>query len=234
VPLDDARRHSHAAERTRVQGLAPDRRRRRDDARDVRAHVRGRGRQGRQGGRAAAGLELADTGAGSVEAWKGHGATNVGWLDLADPAHAASEIRAARVIWFPGGVQTRLMDALHKAGVDGIVRERYAAGAVVGGTSAGAAVMTDVMITGDYDLTAMTPAAAPAPTSAPAPAPSADPAAQAPAGAAPRASQADEDSGLKYVRPGTNVFAHGLGLLPGRSSTSTSCAASASTACSRP
>jgi cyanophycinase len=34
-----------------------------------------------------------------------------------------------------------------------LIRERYVAGAVVGGTSAGAAVMSDLMITGEADLT---------------------------------------------------------------------------------
>jgi cyanophycinase len=36
------------------------------------------------------------------------------------------------------------------------IRARYAAGAVVAGTSAGAAVMSDVMITGDADLQSIT------------------------------------------------------------------------------
>lgn len=189
--------------------------------------------------------ELADTGEESVKVWKERGATNVEWLDLADPKRDADKIRAARVIWFPGGAQTRLMAALDKAGVTDLVRQRYRDGAVVGGTSAGAAVMTRVMITGDYDLgfkaqgaaaNSASGSAGAASSSAEAPsAPGATPnanaapvaqspgaqtpgaAATAPAPASPaaRTAREDEDSGLRYIRHGTNVFAEGLGLLDG-------------------
>lgn len=168
--------------------------------------------------------ESSDTGASSVETWKKYGATNVEWLDLKDPARDAQKIRAAAVIWFPGGVQTRLMKALHEAGVAVLVRQRFQAGAVIGGTSAGAAVMSDVMITGDYDLSFKDEArgdAAPGPS---APGASAQQTERAgttvpavPAGSAGAANRdaADEDSGLKYVRVGTNVFSRGLALMPG-------------------
>ncbi|MBI5363401.1 MAG: cyanophycinase [Planctomycetes bacterium] len=189
--------------------------------------------------------ELADTGASSMEVWKKHSATNVEWLDLKDPARDQAKVRAAQVIWFPGGVQTRLMKALHEAGIVELVRARFVDGAVVGGTSAGAAVMSDVMITGDYDLgfkgpaatTEATPAAGSsvraepgasagptAPSAAAVPPTSAGPNGPAKTGAqggAPeRASRAersaeDEDSGLKYIRNGTNVFSTGLGLMQG-------------------
>ena len=51
-------------------------------------------------------------------------------------------------IWFPGGVQTRLTTILRGTPVEAAIRERYHAGAIVGGTSAGAAIMTSPMITG--------------------------------------------------------------------------------------
>lgn len=208
--------------------------------------------------------ELAETGANSVETWKKHGATNVEWLDLEDPARAEEKVRAAQVIWFPGGVQTRLMKALHAAGLVDVVRQRFVEGAVVGGTSAGAAVMSDVMITGDYDLGFKAPAAAEIPAGGASEAaggaaaerveprgtavagesssagpggpagavagqvPSSSAGPSAPANArtrgqggaperAPRAERAaeDEDSGLKYIRNGTNVFSTGLGLMQG-------------------
>lgn len=92
--------------------------------------------------------ELAETGKESVETWTKHGATNVEWLDLKDPARDREKVRAASVIWFPGGVQTRLMKALHEAGIVEIVRQRFVDGAVVGGTSAGAAVLSATMIIG--------------------------------------------------------------------------------------
>lgn len=149
--------------------------------------------------------EAADTGSASADAWRKAGATDVAVLDLADRERAAAELRAARVIWFTGGVQSRLMKALSDAGLVELVRERYRDGAVVGGTSAGAAVMSASMITGDYDASAFV-AAAPEGARA---TPEGPPA--APANARERD---DDDSGLRYVRAGTNVFAEGLGLMP--------------------
>ncbi|HET6679619.1 MAG TPA: cyanophycinase [Gemmatimonadaceae bacterium] len=62
---------------------------------------------------------------------------------------AIATLRTATGIWFPGGVQSRLTAALLGTRALDVIRERYRAGAVVGGTSAGAAVMSDPMITGD-------------------------------------------------------------------------------------
>jgi cyanophycinase len=52
-------------------------------------------------------------------------------------------------VWFGGGDQNRLTRALRGSKVEAAIRARYAAGAVIGGTSAGAAVLSAVMITGD-------------------------------------------------------------------------------------
>jgi len=52
-------------------------------------------------------------------------------------------------IWFSGGDQNRLTAALRGSRLEQAIRARYMAGAVVGGTSAGAAVMTNPMLTGD-------------------------------------------------------------------------------------
>lgn len=52
-------------------------------------------------------------------------------------------------IWFGGGDQSRLTHAIGGTKVEEAIHERYRAGAVVGGTSAGAAVMSTPMITGD-------------------------------------------------------------------------------------
>lgn len=52
-------------------------------------------------------------------------------------------------IWFCGGDQSRLTAALKGTPVEARIHARYRAGAAVGGTSAGAAVMSDPMITGD-------------------------------------------------------------------------------------
>lgn len=52
-------------------------------------------------------------------------------------------------IWFGGGDQSRLTRALGGTKVEDAIHARYRDGAVVGGTSAGAAVMSTPMITGD-------------------------------------------------------------------------------------
>ena len=67
---------------------------------------------------------------------------------------AAAEGTARRLdgvtgIWFGGGDQSRLTAAIGKTPVEAAIHERYVAGAVVGGTSAGAAVMSTPMLTGD-------------------------------------------------------------------------------------
>lgn len=52
-------------------------------------------------------------------------------------------------IWFGGGDQVQLTRALKGTKTEAAIHARYRAGAVVGGTSAGAAVMSASMITGD-------------------------------------------------------------------------------------
>lgn len=52
-------------------------------------------------------------------------------------------------IWFNGGVQTRLTNALSGTRFEAGMHAAYRRGAVIGGTSAGAAVMTGIMITGE-------------------------------------------------------------------------------------
>jgi cyanophycinase len=52
-------------------------------------------------------------------------------------------------IWFGGGDQTKLADVLNGTATLRAIRARFAAGAVVGGTSAGAAVLSTPMLTGD-------------------------------------------------------------------------------------
>lgn len=52
-------------------------------------------------------------------------------------------------VWFGGGDQNRLIRVLRGTRTEAAIRARYKAGAVIGGTSAGAAVMSEVMLTGD-------------------------------------------------------------------------------------
>jgi cyanophycinase len=59
---------------------------------------------------------------------------------------ALEAIGKATGIFFTGGDQARITDILKDTEIDRAIHRRYAEGAVVGGTSAGAAVMPDVMI----------------------------------------------------------------------------------------
>jgi len=90
----------------------------------------------------------AEAGDESVAFWKEKGFANIRKLDLSDPASDRAAIESADFIWFPGGDQVLLMKAIETAGLGDAIRARYAAGAVVGGTSAGAAVMSPRMIVG--------------------------------------------------------------------------------------
>jgi len=56
-------------------------------------------------------------------------------------------------VFFSGGVQSRLADVLLDTPVHKMLLDFYEAGGVIGGTSAGAAVMSEIMITGDEKRT---------------------------------------------------------------------------------
>lgn len=62
---------------------------------------------------------------------------------------AARLLDGATGIWFTGGDQSRLTSVLRGSPVMDAIRARWREGAVVGGTSAGAAVMPDSMLTGN-------------------------------------------------------------------------------------
>lgn len=93
-----------------------------------------------------------DAGASSVEMWLEAGYTDVVNLAALDAADARAALDAAEFVWMPGGSQTRLMEALRERDLVEAVRARHEAGALVGGTSAGAAVMSAVMISGESGL----------------------------------------------------------------------------------
>lgn len=57
--------------------------------------------------------------------------------------------RACTGFWFTGGDQNLVGDKIVGTPLQALVRERYEAGAGVGGTSAGAAIMSRIMLTGD-------------------------------------------------------------------------------------
>ena len=58
-------------------------------------------------------------------------------------------IRNARLIYISGGDQNRFMDVVLGTDIEKAIHEAYMRGCLVGGTSAGAAVMSEVMITGN-------------------------------------------------------------------------------------
>ncbi|MGJ3231879.1 MAG: cyanophycinase [Oceanicaulis sp.] len=83
-----------------------------------------------------------------------------GWAGAADDAREIAKIEAAGGIWFTGGDQARIGQALIEAdGADTpmleALRARLAGGAVIGGTSAGAAMMSPVMIARGEPMTAL-------------------------------------------------------------------------------
>jgi len=80
----------------------------------------------------------------------GADARNV-WIsrDEANADYIVRLVDSATGIWFGGGDQVRLARVLRGTRTESAMHARYEHGAVVGGTSAGAAVLSAVMITGD-------------------------------------------------------------------------------------
>ena len=85
--------------------------------------------------------DLRKLGAEAVNVWANH--------DEANTDSVTHLLDGATGIWFGGGDQVLLTKALHGTRTEAAIHARYTAGAVVGGTSAGAAVMSAAMITGD-------------------------------------------------------------------------------------
>jgi cyanophycinase len=73
--------------------------------------------------------------------------------DEAMKADSAKILDGVSAIWFAGGDQARLTAALLDTPIHARMLELYAEGCLIGGTSAGAAVMSEVMITGDEKRT---------------------------------------------------------------------------------
>ncbi len=74
-------------------------------------------------------------------------------LDAARRKAALDGLARATGVFFTGGDQARIMDVLADPELLAAVKERFLAGVVFGGTSAGAAVMSLRMITGEGDFT---------------------------------------------------------------------------------
>ncbi len=91
---------------------------------------------------ASAKVELAGAGARSVSIYSCTTA-NVDRVDC------LTQIIAARLIYFTGGSQNRLNDALKMTKALELIRARHAVDLHLAGTSAGTAVMSEVMLTGN-------------------------------------------------------------------------------------
>ncbi len=73
-------------------------------------------------------------------------------LDAEKRAKFVKQLNEATGVYFTGGDQNRIMDVLKDEELLKMLREKYSSGIPFGGTSAGAAVMSDPMMTGDADL----------------------------------------------------------------------------------
>ena len=95
----------------------------------------------------------AATGASLVAEFRALGAADARSAPLTRPeAQAESGARlldGVTGVWFAGGDQSRLTAAIGGTPVETAIHQRYREGAVIGGTSAGAAVMSTIMITGN-------------------------------------------------------------------------------------
>lgn len=75
-------------------------------------------------------------------------------LDSAKRAQFLEQLKSATGIYFTGGDQNRVMDVLDQdSGLKRALLAKYHAGTPFGGTSAGTAILTSPMITGEGDFT---------------------------------------------------------------------------------
>ena len=95
------------------------------------------------------GLESGEEKAEDLRALGAHAVNVFVNREQADTDSIARLLDGATGVWFGGGDQVLLARALQGTKTEAAIRARYLAGAVVGGTSAGAAVMSTPMITGD-------------------------------------------------------------------------------------
>lgn len=94
---------------------------------------------------------LEDTGARSAAAWAKAGAATTWVAKLEHPAELLKQINSADLIWFTGGSQLKLVKALRTAQLISPIQLRLHQGVAIGGTSAGAAAMGELMISGPPD-----------------------------------------------------------------------------------
>jgi cyanophycinase len=104
------------------------------------------------GGRSASVAVLPQTypndsmGEAAVAMWRSLGVRDVVMVSRTDAAAAQAALERATLIWIPGGFQGVFMKAIAGTAIRDVVRRRFAAGVTVGGSSAGAAAVSQVMI----------------------------------------------------------------------------------------
>jgi cyanophycinase len=89
----------------------------------------------------------------SYDYWKEQGLASVSLLHTLDRKQAddpsfVKPLKDATAVWLDGGDQKRLAKAYHGTAVEKELRRLLAHGGVIGGTSAGASIMSDIMIAG--------------------------------------------------------------------------------------
>ena len=126
---------------------------RQGDCRILREFIRlAGGRRARVVVLTAATSEPTEAGYTYIELFEGLGAADVQVADTRDriDANRIDAIRAigrATGIFFTGGNQTRIVESIKGTILEDAIGKRYAEGVVIGGTSAGAAIMSASMIT---------------------------------------------------------------------------------------
>lgn len=83
------------------------------------------------------------------------------WAENAWDTERVAELGTAAGFWFTGGDQARIVATLVRNGAEtspllGLIRQRLKNGATLGGTSAGAAIMSNPMIAGGESFSALT------------------------------------------------------------------------------
>lgn len=76
-------------------------------------------------------------------------------LDGAAKVKFLQQLKEASGVFFTGGDQNRVMEVLQDESLLKALREKYKSGTVFAGTSAGTAIMSPLMITGEGDFTAI-------------------------------------------------------------------------------
>ena len=74
-------------------------------------------------------------------------------LDASSRALFLEQLKTSTGVWFSGGDQVKVMDVLKDRELLQALRDKYEDGTVFGGTSAGCAIMSIRMLTGETDLT---------------------------------------------------------------------------------